>query len=99
MKYFKTNNKIAPEILTKAFPLKESNSILRNSTMLQARSIKTFMYGSETVYQKHIIHFTNRIKKILGFLHYSNQKFVNGFQNIVHFVYIKRTYKTLDFCN
>ena len=49
MKYFKTNNKVAPEILTKAFPLKESNSILRNSTMLQARSIKTFMYGSETV--------------------------------------------------
>ena len=40
---------MAPEILTEIFPQKESNYSLRNSTALQGRSIKTVMYGSETI--------------------------------------------------
>ena len=38
-----------PEILTEIFPQKESNYSLRSSTALQGRSIKTVMYGSETI--------------------------------------------------
>ena len=40
---------MAPEILTEIFPQKESNYSLKNSTALQGRSIKTVMYGSETI--------------------------------------------------
>ena len=40
---------MAPEILTEIFPQKESNYSLRNSRTLQGRSIKTVMYGSETL--------------------------------------------------
>ena len=40
---------MAPEILTEMFPQGESNYHLRNSTTLQGRSIKTVMYGSETI--------------------------------------------------
>ena len=40
---------MAPEILTEILPQKESNYSLRNSTALQGRSIKTVMYGSETI--------------------------------------------------
>ena len=40
---------MAPEILTEMFPQRESNYHLRNSTTLQGRSIKTVMYGSETI--------------------------------------------------
>ena len=46
---FKVKNNMAPEILTEIFPQKESNYSLRNSTTLQGRSIKTVMYGSETI--------------------------------------------------
>ena len=46
---FKVKNNMAPEILTEIFPQKESNYSLRNSTAMQARSIKTVMYGSETI--------------------------------------------------
>ena len=49
MKYSKSKNML-PEILTEIFPQKESNHSLRNSTRLQSRSIKTVMYGSETIY-------------------------------------------------
>ena len=49
MKYLKSKNML-PEILTEIFPQKESNHSLRNSTRLQSRSIKTVMYGSETIY-------------------------------------------------
>ena len=45
---FKLKNNMAPEILTKILPQKESNYSLRNSTALRGRSIKTVMYGSET---------------------------------------------------
>ena len=40
---------MAPEILTEIFPQKDSIYSLRNSTALQGRSIKTVMYGSETI--------------------------------------------------
>ena len=40
---------MAPEILTDIFPQKESNYSRRNSTILHGRSIKTVMYGSETI--------------------------------------------------
>ena len=46
---FRVKKKMAPEILTEVFPQKESNYCLRNSTTLQGRSIKTVMYGSETI--------------------------------------------------
>ena len=46
---FKVKNNMAPEILTEIFPQKESNYSLRNSTTLQGRSIKTVMYGSESI--------------------------------------------------
>ena len=45
----KVKNNMALEILTEIFPQKESNYSLRNSTALQGRSIKTVMYGSETI--------------------------------------------------
>ena len=40
---------MVPEILTEIFPQKESNYSLRNSTALSGRSIKTVIYGSETI--------------------------------------------------
>ena len=40
---------MAPEILTEIFPERESNYSSRNSARLQVRSIKTAMYGSETI--------------------------------------------------
>ena len=40
---------MAPEILMGIFPHKESNYNLRTSTALEGRSIKTVMYGSETI--------------------------------------------------
>ena len=46
---FKVKQNMAPEILTEIFPQKESSYSLRNSTTLQGRSIKTVMYGSETI--------------------------------------------------
>ena len=89
---FKVKNNMAPEILTEIFPHKESNSGLRNSTALQVRSIKTIMYGSGTI--------SSLGPKIwdMCLLHYSKRKFVNGPQRIVHVVYVKHTYQTLDFC-
>ena len=41
---------MVPEILTEIFPQKKSNYSLKNSTTLQGRSIKTVMYGSETIF-------------------------------------------------
>ena len=46
---FKVKQNIAPEILTEIFPQKESSYSYRNSTTLQGRSIRTVMYGSETI--------------------------------------------------
>ena len=44
---FKVKNNMASEILTEIFFQKESN---RNSATLQGSSIKTVMYGSETIF-------------------------------------------------
>ena len=46
---FTVKKNMAPEVLTEIVPQKESNYSPRNSTMLQSRSIKTVMYGSETI--------------------------------------------------
>ena len=46
---FKVKNNTVPETLTEIFPQTENNYSLRNSTTLQGRSIKTVMYGSETI--------------------------------------------------
>ena len=93
---------MAPEILTGIFPQKESIYSLRNrnSTTLQGRSIKTIMYDSETrssLGRKIWDILPTELKK-LYLLHYSKRKFVNGPQRIVHVVYVKCVYKTLDFC-
>ena len=40
---------MAPEILTEIIPQKESNYSLRNNSTLQSRSIKTVIYGPETL--------------------------------------------------
>ena len=91
---------MVPEILTETFPQKESNYSLRNSTSLQGRTIKTVMYGSETISNLEPkvwdILLTELKKNCL--LHYSKRKFVDGPQRIVHVVYVKRMCKTLDFC-
>ena len=97
---FKVKNNMAPEILTKTFPRKESNYSLRNSSSLQGRSIKTAMYGSKTISSlgpKIWDILLTELKK-LCLLHYSKRKLVNGPPKIVHAVYVKRTYRTLDFC-
>ena len=96
----KVKNNMALEILTGIFPQTESNYSLRNSTALQGRSIKTVMYGSETISSlgpKIWDILPTELKKKLCLLHYSKRKFVNGSQRIVHVVYVKRTHKTLDF--
>ena len=45
---FNVKNNIAPEILTEIFSQKESN-YSRNSKALQGSSIKTIIYGQETI--------------------------------------------------
>ena len=47
---FKIKKNMAPEILTEILPRKKSNYSLRNSTTLQGRSVKTVVYGSETMF-------------------------------------------------
>ena len=92
---------MAPEILTEIFRQKESNYSLRNSTVLQSRSIKTVMYGSETISSlgRKIWDILPMDLKKVCLLHYSERTFVNGPQKIVHAVYVKRTYRTLDLCS
>ena len=87
-------------MLTEIFPQKESNYSLRNRTTLQGRSIKTVMYGSETKssLRPKIWDILSTELKKLCHLHYSKRKFVNDPQIIFHVVYVKCTYKTLDFC-
>ena len=48
---------------------------------------------------KNVGHFTNEIKKIVVvYPTLFKEKYMNGSQRIVHIVYVRRTYKTLDFC-
>ena len=86
--------------MTEIFPQKESNHSLRNSTALQGGSTKTALYGSETIssLEPKIWDILLTELKKLCILHYSKRKFVNEPQRIVHAVYVKHTYKTLDFC-
>ena len=91
---------MAPEILTEIIPQKESNYSLRNNSTLQSRSIKTHLWPRNFISfgTKNMEHFTDGVKKKLCLLHYSKRKSVNGPQRIVHVVYVKRMYETLDFC-
>ena len=81
---------MAPEILTEIFPQKDSIYSLRNSTALQGRSIKTVMYGSETI---SILgpKIWDILPTELRIIVSPKRKFVNGPQRIVHVVYVKRT--------
>ena len=74
--------------MTERFAHKKSNYNLR-SRALQVGSIKTIMYGSEIIYHYKL--------KAFCLLYYSKRKFANGFQRIVYVVYVKCTYKILDF--
>ena len=97
---FKGNKNMAREILTEIFPQKESNYSLRNSTALQGRSIKTVIYGSETIPglgPKIWDILPMELKKIMS-LTLFQKKLVNGPPKIVHVVYVRRTYRTLDLC-
>ena len=96
---FKVKNNMAPEILTEIFPQKESNYSLRKSTALQDRSI--VMYGSETISSlgpKIWDILPMELKKIVSPTLFK-KKICEWPPKIVHVVYVKRTYKTLDFCN
>ena len=91
---------MATEILAEIFSQPESNYSLRNSTTLRGRSIKTAMYDSETISSlgPKIWDISPTELKTSCLLQYSKRKFVNGPQRIVHVVYVKLMYKTLDFC-
>ena len=91
---FEVKNNTVSEILAETFPQKETNYSLRNSTALQGRSIKTVMYGSETISSlgpKIWDILPTGLKKFC-LLHYPKRKFVNGSERIVHVVYVKRAY-------
>ena len=47
---FKIKKNMASEILTEILPQKKSNYSLRNSPTLEGRSVKTVVYGSETIF-------------------------------------------------
>ena len=91
---------MAHKILTKIFPQKESHYILRNSTTLQGRSIKTVMYCSETISSlepKIWDILPTELKRIVSPTLFK-KKFVNEPQRIVLVFYVKHMSKTLDFC-
>ena len=91
---------MAPEILTEIFPESGSNYSSRNSTRLQVRSIKTAMYGSETISSlgpKIWGILPTELKRIVSPTLFKN-KFENGPQRIFHVVYVKLMYKILDLC-
>lgn len=76
----KVKNTMPCEILTKIPPQKDSQYSLRNSATLQGGSFK-ISYMVQKIYRvwdQKLARFTNRIKQILCFLHYSKGKFVNG---------------------
>ena len=60
----KVRNNMKPEVLTEIFPYGESNCNLRNSTVLQRRSIKTHVWLRNYIYfgTKYMGHFTDGIK-------------------------------------
>ena len=79
--------------MTEIFPQKESNFSLRNSTSLQGKSIKTVIYGSETIssLEPKIWDILPTELQKLYLLHYAKRKFVNVPQRNIHVVYVKRT--------
>ena len=86
---------MAPEILTEIFP-----HSLRNSTTLQGRYIKTVMFGSETISSlgpkiRDIL--PPELKTIVSPTLFK-KKIREWAPRIAHVVYVKRMYKTLDFC-
>ena len=92
---------MAPEILTEIFPQKESTYSLRNSTTLQGRSIKIVTYGSEPISSLgpkiwDILRMDLK-KKCVSYTIQKENLWI-GPQRIGHVVYVKRMYKTLDFC-
>ena len=92
---FKVKQNIAPEILTEIFPQKERNYSLKNSTALQGRSIKTVMYGSETISSlrpKIWEILPTELKEIMSPTFF-NKKICEWGSKIVHVVYVKRKYK------
>ena len=101
MKDLKQKKKnIAPEILTEIFLQKENSYSLRNSLTLHGRSIKTVMYGSENISSlgpKIWDVLPTELKRIVSPTLFK-KKFVNRLQRIVHVIYVKYMYKTLDFC-
>ena len=86
---------MALEMLTKIFSQKESNYSLRNSTTLRGRSIKTAMYGSETISSlgPKIWDILPTDLKNIVYPTLLNKKICECAQRIVHVVYVKRTYK------
>ena len=92
----------AYEIFKVIFPKKESNYSLRNSTALQGRSIKYVMCGSETVSSLEPktwdILPTDGID-ISSTFYRRNFKIVSpALLQKKRKYYVKRTYKTLNFC-
>ena len=97
---FKIKKNLVTEVLTEIFPQKESNYSLRNSTALQGRSIKIVMYGSETISSlgpKIWDISPTEIKKIMSPTLFK-KKIREWAPKIAHVVYVKRRYRTLDFC-
>ena len=96
----KVKKNMAPEILTEIFPQKESNYSLRNSTALQGRSIKTAMYGLETISTlgpKIWDILPTKLKEIMSPTLFK-KKIREWAPKIVAVVYVKRTYRTFYFC-
>ena len=97
---FKIKRNIAPKILTEIFPQKESNYSLRNRTALQGGSIKTVMYGSETMSSlrsKIWEILPTELKEIMSPTLF-NKKICEWGSKIVHVVYVKRKYKKMNLC-
>ena len=97
---FKVKQNTAPEILTEILSQKERSYSLRDSTTLQGRSIKTVMCGSETISSLGLKIWHNlptEIKRIVSPALFK-KKTREWAQRIVHVVYVKHMYKTLDFC-
>ena len=85
------------EIFTEIFSIKESDYNFRSSITLKARIIKTVMYGSETISSLELKIWYISPTELEDIVRYSKRKFENGPPKIVHVVYVKCTYKTLNF--
>ena len=85
----------------KYFPRRKAFIVLEIEIAQRCRvEALKLMYGSETISSlgRKIWDILPTELKKLCLLHYSKRKLVNGPQRIVHVVYVKCVYKTLDFC-